>query len=63
MKSYKLQHTADSILSQTDLELMRAKALRALVSHRSVRTSISLLSCSHSSLLGLPSKPAHQTEA
>lgn len=38
---------------------MRARALRAWVSHRSVRTSISLLSCSHSSLLGLPSKPAH----
>lgn len=41
---------------------MRARALSAWVSHRSVRTSISLLSCNHSSRLGLPSKPAHQRE-
>lgn len=41
----------------TNLELMRARALSAWVSHRSVRTSISLLSCNHSSRLGLPSKP------
>lgn len=41
---------------------MRAKALSAWVSHRSVRTSISLLSCNHSSRLGLPSRPAQQRE-
>lgn len=47
----------------TNLELMSARALSACVSHRSVRTSISLLSWSHSSRFGLPSKPARQSVA
>jgi len=38
---------------------MSARALSAWVSQRSVRASISLRSCSHSSRFGLPSRPAH----
>lgn len=52
-----------AMVARTDLELMRARALSAWVSHRSVRTSISLLSCNHSSRLGLPTKPTHRGEA
>lgn len=45
------------IIKAPHLELMRARAFSACVSHRSVKTSISRLSWSHSSRFGLPNKP------